>query len=104
MPGIDFAIVRSSISLAQVLELVGFVPLRRAGHQLRGPCPMRRCIARDGRSFSANLTRNQFQCFKCGAAGSQLELWAFVTHQTVYAAAIDLCHRLGIDVPWMRRW
>jgi hypothetical protein len=22
----------------------------------------------------------------------------------VYAAAVDLCKRLGIDVPWVRRW
>lgn len=104
MPGIDFAIVRSKISLAQVLDLVGFVPQRRSANQLRGPCPVHRCTRRRSRSFSANLTRQQYRCFHCGSAGSQLELWAGVTQQTVYAAALDLCQRLGVDVPWIHRW
>jgi len=23
---------------------------------------------------------------------------------TLYAAAIDLCHQAGVDVPWVERW
>lgn len=102
MPGIDFAVVRSRISLAQVLDLLQFVPLRRNGAQLRGACPVRQCNSPD-RRFSANIARNQFRCFTCGVQGSQLELWAAATDQTVYQAALDLCHRLGIEVPWIRR-
>jgi DNA primase len=104
MPGVDFAIVRSRISLAQVLDLVGFIPLRRAGPQLRGPCPVRLCVSPDRWRFSAHLTRNQFRCFTCGAKGSQLELWAITSDQSLYDATIDLCRRLGIEVPWIRRW
>jgi hypothetical protein len=105
MPGVDFAIVRSKISLAQVLDLVGFIPIRRAGPQLRGPCPLRQCVSSDRHRFSANLTRNQFQCFSCGAKGGQLELWAAITSdQSIYNATIDLCLRVGIEVPWIRRW
>jgi hypothetical protein len=52
MPGVDFAMVRSRISLAQVLDLVGFIPIRRAGPQLRGPCPVRQCVSSDQRRFS----------------------------------------------------
>lgn len=104
MPGIDFAAVRCRISLAQVLDLVGFVPTRSRAEKLRGTCPVRRCITRDRCCFSANLARNQFSCFKCGLGGSQLELWAYATNQNLYPATIDLCGRLGIDVPWIRRW
>lgn len=104
MPGVDFAIVRSKISLAQVLELVRFVPVRRAGPQLRGPCPVRQCVSPDPRRFSAHLTRNKFRCFSCDAKGGQLELWAVTTDQSLYHGTIDLCRRLGIEVPWIRRW
>lgn len=104
MPGVDFAIVRSRISLAQVLDLLRFVPVRRAGPQLRGPCPVPKCVSCDPRRFSAHLTRNQFQCFRCGAKGGQLELWAATTDLSLYHATIDLCRRSGIEVPWIRRW
>jgi DNA primase len=104
MPGIDFNRVRSSISLAQVLELLHFVPQRSAAIQLRGPCPVHRDKHSNSRSFSVNLTRNQYRCFQCGSAGGQLELWAQVKHLTVYDAAIDLCRTLGVDTPWIHRW
>jgi hypothetical protein len=42
--------------------------------------------------------------FKCGASGGQLELWAKHQQMTVYEAAVELCGKLGIDVPWVRRW
>jgi DNA primase len=51
-----------------------------------------------------NLRTNRFQCFKCGQAGGQLELWASFRGISVHEAAIELCDRLGIDVPWIRRW
>jgi hypothetical protein len=104
MPGIDFATVRSKISLAQVLDLLGFILQERSGNQVRGPCPVPRSSTGRRRSFSANLAENQYRCFKCGSAGSQLELWAAVKGQSVYAAALDLCNQLGIEVPWIHRW
>ena len=104
MPGIDFGTVRSKITLAQVLELLGFVVQERSESQVRGPCPVHRSTSARSRSFSANLAQNQYRCFKCGSSGSQLELWAAVHGQSVYRAAIDLCQRLGIDVPWIHRW
>ena len=104
MPGVDYAMVRSSISLAQVLELTSFVPIHTIGPKLRGPCPIPQCVSDDRHRFSANLTRNQFHCFACGAKGSQLELWAVTSDQSLYNATIDLCRRIGIEVPWIRRW
>lgn len=51
-----------------------------------------------------NLERNRYHCFRCGAFGNQIELWAAVTNQSVYTAAIELCEQLGVDVPWIHRW
>lgn len=104
MAGVDFALVRANIPIARVLELVGFVPAARTGNQLRGSCPLHRSTSTNSRTFSVNLDTGRFQCFKCKAAGGQLELWAAIHDISVYEAAIDLCDRLGIDVPWVRRW
>ena len=104
MPGVDFNVVRSSISMAQVLELLDFEAVVCSGDQLRGPCPVHRSRSAQSTSFSVNLASNRYQCFKCGSAGGQLELWAAVQGISVYQAALDLCERFGVEVPWVRRW
>jgi DNA primase len=102
MPGVDFESVRSQIPIAQVLELVAFEVKSRTGDQVRGACPLHRSSEPRSRSFSANLKTNRFRCFKCGRSGGQLELWASHRGCTVYEAALDLCSRLGVAVPWIR--
>lgn len=92
------------IPLSEVLELVGFVPHEACGDQVRGPCPVHRSRSSDSRCFSVNLKRNAYRCFKCGAAGNQLDLYAAVRGLTVFAAAVALCAELGREVPWVERW
>jgi DNA primase len=74
MPGIDFAEVRSRIGIAQVLELARFEASESMGDQLRGPCPIHGSTSPAGRSFSVNLRKHTFQCFKCRQSGNQLDL------------------------------
>lgn len=104
MPGMDFAAVRAQVSMAQVLDLLGFVAHERSGNQVRGACPVHRSRSSRSRSFSVNLDDNVYRCFKCGSSGGTLELWAAVHGTSVYAAAIDLCDRLSVEVPWVRKW
>lgn len=104
MPGIRFAEVRALVSLADVLDLVGFVPREASGDQVRGPCPVHRPASPRSRSFSANLRRNVYRCFTCGSSGNQLDLYAAVTGLRLFDAAVDLCERLQREVPWVRRW
>lgn len=99
MPTIDFAQVRARVPIARVLELVGFRPVRRAGAELRGPCPIHRAGSPRSRSFAANVEKHVFHCFHCGAAGNVLDLWAAVHQTDVYRAAVELCQRLGIELP-----
>ena len=102
MPGINFRELRASLSMQEVMGLLGFVPLSRFGDQVRGRCPLHSSSSNDKScSFSAHLAGNKFRCFKCGAAGNHLDLWAKATKQTVYAAALDLCQRLGREIPWL---
>jgi DNA primase len=87
--------------MAQVLELLGFVPREQSGDEVRGRCPVHGLTAPSSRSFSANLRRNVYQCFRCGSVGNHLDLYAAATHQTLFAAAIELCDRVGCAVPWL---
>ena len=104
MPGVDYRKLRAAISMAEILRLIGFVPARADGPQLRGPCPVHGSSSKRSRVFSVNLKTNAYRCFKCGSAGNQLDLYAAVTKKTLYQAAIDLCERLHCSTPWIHRW
>jgi putative transposase len=95
-PAIDFHAVKSLITLAAVLNLLG---INAAKTQHRGPCPLHGSPSGTSRCFSANLDQYLFHCFKCGRSGNALDLWAAATGQTPDDAALDLCHRLAIPMP-----
>ena len=103
MPGVDFSALQGQVPMAWVLELVGFVPRSAAGDRLRGPCPVHGSQWPRSRSFSVHLGKGLCYCHKCGFGGNQIQLWAGVRELRVYEAAVDLRHRLGIDVPWIQR-
>jgi len=101
MPGIDYREARARLRLAEVLELLGFEPRSRWGDQLRGPCPVHGSRTPTSRSFAAHLGKGVWHCFACAAGGNALDLWVAVTRQDLHTAVIDLCNRLGRDVPWL---
>ena len=104
MPGIDFDRLRREITMAEVLNLLGFQPTQRRGDQWRGPCPVHGSSSARSRTFSVNVALGRYQCRKCRSRGNQLELWAAVLKQQLHPATIDLCRALGREVPWIRRW
>jgi DNA primase len=101
MPAIDFAQVRRQVSMEQVLALLNFVPSRRRGSRLRGPCPIHHSIDPQSRCFWVDLSTRRYRCFDCRSAGRQIDLWAAVHDQSPYVAAEDLCNRLGLPIPWL---
>jgi DNA primase len=101
MPGIDYGAARADIHLAEVLRLIGWPARSGWGEQRRGPCPLHGSQSRTSRVFAAHLGKNVYHCFRCGAGGNALELWAALTHQPLYAAVLDLYQRLGRPVPWL---
>ena len=103
MSAIDFRAARAQVRLAEVLELIAFVPCGRLGEQVRGPCPVHRSHSARSRSFAAHLGRGVWHCFRCGAGGNVLDLWVALTRQPLHAAVIDLYTRLGREVPWLPR-
>ena len=102
MPGIDFALLRRHVPLTQVLDLLGFTPTTRCGPQVRGPCPVHGSRSPRSRSFAAHLERDCWHCFRCGAGGNALDLYAAATRLPLYEAAVDLCRGLGLTPPWLR--
>lgn len=103
MPGIDYAVVRSQIGMADVLRLIEFRPVETHGNELRGPCPVHGSLSPSSRSFAANIRKNTFQCFKCGAKGNQLDLWQAVSKLPLYDAARELCAQCAVEVPYIAR-
>jgi DNA primase len=101
MPGIDYRQARAGVQLAEVLALLGFEPTARQHGQERGRCPVHGSRTLRSRSFAAHLGKNVWHCFRCGAGGNALDLWAKVTRQPLHAAVIELYTRLGREVPWL---
>ena len=99
MAGIDYTALRQRLRLGQVLELLGFVPSTCRGAQLRGPCPLHGSHTPRSRSFAAHLERHCWHCFRCGAHGNALDLWAAATGLPLYEAAWDLGQRLQLEIP-----
>jgi hypothetical protein len=97
---IDFAAVRSIISIGAVLQLLGFRAQSAYRGQQRGPCPLHGSTSSTSRCFSANEREHVFHCFQCGRSGNALDLWAMATKQPPYEAAVDLCGRLHLPVPY----
>jgi len=100
MPGIDYRELRRQITMREVLDLISFQPTSRHGDQLRGPCPIPGCHT-SGRSFSVHLTRHVYRCFVCHSHGNVLDLWAAVRDLSLHHAALELCHILTFDPPWL---
>jgi DNA primase len=104
MPGVDFNRLRAEIPMIQVLDLLGFQPVTRSGCQWYGRCPLHDAPASGKRRcFSVNLALGRYYCHRCHSHGNPLELWAAATQLPLHQAAIDLCQRLGRDVPWIQR-
>jgi DNA primase len=104
MPGINFDRLRAEIPMEQVLQLLGFEPANKSGSQWYGCCPLHESTSKSNHSFSVNVEIGRYHCHRCHSYGNQLELWAAATKLSLHPAAIQLCHRLGREVPWIRRW
>ena len=70
MPGVNFNVLRSEITMEQVLDQLGFHPTSRAGNQLHGPCPVHRSTSARRRTFSVNLETGTYFCHKCHSQGN----------------------------------
>jgi DNA primase len=101
--GLDYGELRRRVGMREVLSLLQWQPVAARGPQLRGPCPLHPSSSPHSRSFSVHLEKGAFRCFGCGKQGNQLDLFAQTTGQPLYAAALELCRRLGVEPPFSPR-
>lgn len=86
---VSFANVKRQIPLEEVLRAYGVDWLRRSGpRQYRGRCPIHQGEGTE--AFHANLERNAFHCFACGAGGNVLDFVAKMEGCSVREAALRL--------------
>lgn len=88
-------------TLRQVLQLVGFQPTRCGSDQSYGGCLLPGCSLGANACLSVQVTLERCYCHHCHRHGHQLQHWAVVTGLPLYPAALDLCAKLGHDVPWL---
>ena len=96
---LDFAHLKSQLSMQRVLEQLGVSSrLRGSGSQRKGPCPIHGGDAR-GRTFSVNLDEGVFCCFdkRCGKKGDVIDLWASVNAMSLREAALDLANTFHLE-------
>ena len=85
---LDFKSIKREVNLESILRHYR-VQLRRSGKdQYRGCCPIHRGDGRD--AFHANMARNVFHCFACGAGGTVLDFVAAMERCPLYEAAEKL--------------
>ena len=100
MPSIDYAALRRKVPILRILELIEFQPSSRRGDQWRGQCPFAEHPATNKRdpAFSVNVQRDIYYCHRCKSGGNQIDLWAAILQCEIHDAAVDLCHKLHIDI------
>lgn len=99
MPKISYAEVRQQVNIEEVLAFIGYVCLTSIGRKWVGQCPLRCCDSL--RCCSFKLPRSLWYCHKCHRGGNQLDLYAQVRGLSLYPAAVALCERAGIAVPYL---
>lgn len=99
--GVDFAHVKTQLSLERVLEHLGLAAnLKGRGRQRRGPCPVHDKDGQSkGRTFAVQLDHNAFYCFypPCGIKGDVIDLWARLKGLKLRDAALDLVNTFNLE-------
>lgn len=98
MKRLDYAAVRTQVSMVQVLTLIEFTPTQQRGDQWRGPCPFcQKPTDRRVLCFSVHVNRNLFRCFRCQRSGNQLDLWSGISGLSIYDATLNLCRQMDLQ-------
>lgn len=98
---IDFPALRGRIKPRQVLELMDWQPNWRRGELMKGPCPFHGSSSRTSRTLS--VCDRVVYCHKCRATGDAVRIWAHHRGIDDYDAAVDLCTRFNLPIPFLSK-
>lgn len=101
-PPLNFAVLRQRVSIAQVLEHLGWRPCSTRGAQWRGPCPLHEPGVQDGRLFAVQTRKNAYCCHGCGSEGNALDLWAAAQGLPILEAAWSLVEAFQLEPPMLK--
>lgn len=101
---VDFKKLRETLDMEAVLRHFG-VRFDRRGDQFTAFCPLPgHQAAKKKETFSANLAKGVFQCFKCGAKGNTLDLAVYflglnpANMQDLRTGAMEIAKVFNIDM------
>jgi transposase len=94
---LNYVVLKSQLSIEDVLTDYGWKRKTERGSQLRGACPL--CEHSDDRNFAANRSRQVFCCHRCGRKGNALDLLTALRKGTLHDAAWDWIDRKGLKAP-----
>lgn len=97
-PAINFAELKTQISIGQVLTHYGWTHRTQRGDQLRGACPIHGGLESD-RSFAVHLKKNTYCCHSCHAKGNALDLLVSLSGQPLLEASWTWMEEHGIVPP-----
>jgi DNA primase len=100
MPGIDYEELKRRISMTKVLDVLSWKPSVRRRSEWRGKCPIHSSKSSQSRRFVVDVQGNRFHCFGCEVGGNHFDLFMKVTKLDIYRAAVELCRRVGVPVPY----
>lgn len=96
---IDFPSLRCHLAPIRVLRLHGWVHTDRCGGQWRGPCLTLGCSSQRSRVLS--VSDRVVYCHRCHMTSDALGIHQLFTGLPTYEAAVDLCERFGILIPFL---
>jgi hypothetical protein len=102
MPLINFTEVKRCVNAHDVIRVLGLRRTEVSGKEWRGPCPLHEDQDRRERCLNIHLDSNRFYCFWCHKNGDMLELYSLAEQPDVYKAALELCEKVGLPVPWLQ--
>src|ERR1700722_4561216 len=92
MPFVDFAELKTRVSIEQAMQLLG-LNLLPHGSQHRGPCPV--CTSGGDRALVVTPAKGLFYCFAAKIGGDVIALPAHIRGTTVKDAADELSRAFG---------
>lgn len=96
---LDFGQLRRMVTIAQVLELIGWGPRSARGSKWRGPCPIHDEPNARCRTFAVEIDKNVYCCHSCGSKGNVLDLWVALRREPLLPAAWALIQSFGLEPP-----
>ncbi len=86
--------IRRRVEIAEVIS--DYLPLKRAGRNLRGLCPFH---AEKTPSFMVSPDRQAYHCFGCGAGGNAISFVMEYEKVSFVEALTSLARRAGVKLP-----